>query len=66
VPWLEQLVAECSERLAIVLPLRAHELSFLEQLNGAGDIAPEFLTADPALQSIPPGVAGASGGKHSA
>jgi hypothetical protein len=50
--WLAQLVAECRERLAIVLPLQAHELEFLERLNGAGEIAPEVLTGDRALQAI--------------
>jgi predicted nucleotidyltransferase component of viral defense system len=50
--WLEQLVAECRERLAIVLPLQSHELEFLERLNGTGDIAPELLTGDSAMQAI--------------
>ena len=50
--WLDQLVAECRERLAIVLPLQARELEFLERLNGAGDIAPESLTDDPAMQAL--------------
>lgn len=38
--------------MAAVLPLAANELEFLERLNGAGDIAPELLTADLALQAI--------------
>lgn len=50
--WLDKLVAECRERLAIVLPLAAHELEFLERLNGAGDIVPELLTDDAAMQAI--------------
>jgi predicted nucleotidyltransferase component of viral defense system len=50
--WLEKLVAECRERLAIVLPLRAHELEFLERLNGAGDIAPEVLSYDAMMRAI--------------
>ena len=50
--WLDRLVAECRERLAVVLPLRAHELEFLERLNGAGDIAPEVLSDDAAMQAI--------------
>ena len=50
--WLNQLVAECRERLAIVLPLQSHELEFLGRLNGAGDIASEVLTGDPAMQTI--------------
>jgi hypothetical protein len=50
--WLGRLVAECRERLAVVLPFRAHELEFLERLNGAGDIAPDVLTSDTAMQGI--------------
>jgi hypothetical protein len=50
--WLDKLVAECRERLAIVLPLAAHELEFLEQLNGEGHIAPELLTVEPQMQAI--------------
>jgi len=50
--WLDQLVAECRARLSIVLPLQAHELEFLERLNGAGDIVPEIVTDDPAMQAI--------------
>lgn len=49
--WLDRLVAECRARLAIVLPLQAHELEFLERLNGAGEIVPEVLTDDPATQA---------------
>ena len=50
--WLDKLVTECRERLAIVLPLQAHELEFLERLNGARDVAPELLTGDPTMQAI--------------
>ncbi len=50
--WLDRLVAECRERLVVVLPLQTHELEFFERLNGAGDIAPDLLTADPAMQAI--------------
>ncbi len=50
--WLDKLVAECRERLAIVLPLAAHELEFLERLNGAGHIVPELLSDDAAMQAI--------------
>ena len=50
--WFDKLVAECRERLAIVLPLRAHELEFLERLNGAGDIAPKVLSDDAGMQAI--------------
>ena len=50
--WSETLVRETRELMAAVLPLEAHEREFLERLNGAGDIAPELLTAEPALQAI--------------
>jgi hypothetical protein len=35
-----------------LLPLEAHEREFLERLNGAGDIAPELLTAETTMQAI--------------
>lgn len=49
--WLDKLVAECRERLALVLPLVPNELEFLERLNEAGDIVPELLTDDAAMQA---------------
>lgn len=49
--WTEKLVAECRERLALVLPLQDQEMEFLTRLNDAGEIAPELLTADPAMQA---------------
>jgi len=50
--WFDTLVAECRERLRIVLPLRARELEFLERLNGAGEIAPEVLSDDAVMQAM--------------
>lgn len=50
--WTEKLVRETRELMAAVLPLEAHELEFVERVNGAGDIAPELLTAEPAMQAI--------------
>jgi len=49
--WAEKLVAECRERLATVLPLNHTELEFLRRLNDEGEIFPDLITADPALQS---------------
>ena len=49
--WAEKLVAECRDRLSLVLPLSDRETEFLRQLNDEGDIAPELLTADPAMQA---------------
>jgi len=48
--WAEKLVAECRERLSVVLPLGESELEFLRRLNDRGEIAPELLTSDPAMQ----------------
>ncbi len=50
--WSEALVRETRELMSAVLPLEAHEREFLERLNGAGDIVPELLTAEPAMQGI--------------
>lgn len=50
--WTANLVRETRELMAAVLPLEAHELEFLERLNGVGHIAPELLTAEPAMQAI--------------
>ena len=48
--WTRQLVAECRELLAAVLPLEEKERRFLDALNDRGEIAPELLTDDAALQ----------------
>jgi predicted nucleotidyltransferase component of viral defense system len=50
--WTQTLLQETRELMAAVLPLAAHELEFLERLNGAGDIVPELLTAEAAVQAI--------------
>jgi predicted nucleotidyltransferase component of viral defense system len=50
--WTANLVRETRELMAAVLPLEAHELEFLERLNGVGHIAPELLTSEPAMQAI--------------
>ena len=50
--WTASLVRETRELVAAVLPLESHELEFLERLNGAGDIAPELLTAEAAMQAL--------------
>jgi len=49
--WIEKLVLECRERLSIVLPLSEREREFLDRLNGAGEIVPELLSDDPAMQA---------------
>lgn len=50
--WSDKLAAECRERLSLVLPLNDQELEFLRRLNDEGQIAPELLTADSAMQTI--------------
>jgi hypothetical protein len=42
--WTKNLVSQCREHLTGLLPLRPHELQFLEELNGQGQIRPELLT----------------------
>jgi predicted nucleotidyltransferase component of viral defense system len=49
--WTEKLVAECRERLSLVLPLNDQEMEFLQKLNARCEIVPELLTADPAMQT---------------
>ena len=48
--WADNLVAECRERLSVLLPLKEAEIEFLRRLNDQGDIAPELLTGDVGLQ----------------
>lgn len=48
--WADKLVAECREHLSVLLPLKDAEMEFLRRLNDLGDIAPELLTDDAALQ----------------
>ncbi len=50
--WSEALVAESRELLSAVLPLRPGEREFLELLNERGEIVPELLTGDTAMQEL--------------
>ena len=49
--WAARLADECKDLLSIVLPLQPEEIEFLSRLNDGGDIAPELLTADSAMQA---------------
>jgi hypothetical protein len=49
--WGKKLVSECQDLLKTVLPLTADEQEFITRLNDRGDIAPELLTSDPAMQA---------------
>lgn len=51
-PWSENLVVECRRLLAGLLPLRAHEVEFLNLLNDRGEVVPELLTGEAPLQAI--------------
>ncbi|MCE9637989.1 MAG: nucleotidyl transferase AbiEii/AbiGii toxin family protein [Planctomycetes bacterium] len=50
--WTEALIADVRTLMAAVLPLTADERSFLDRLNGAGEIVPELVTQDPAQQAL--------------
>lgn len=49
--WAEKLVAQCRDRLSLVLPLNDAETEFLRRLNDEGEIAPDLLTPDAAMQA---------------
>jgi hypothetical protein len=48
--WTVRLISETRALLAPLLPLRAHEVEFLTQLNDGGEVRPELLTDDAVLQ----------------
>ena len=48
--WTTALVEETRDLLGALLPLREHELSFLDRLNAHGEICAEVLTKDADLQ----------------
>ena len=48
--WTNDLIEETRALLSAVLPLAAHELAFLERLNGEGEIEAALLTVDADLQ----------------
>ena len=52
VAWSAALVAESCELLSAVLPLRPEEREFLENLKERGEIVPELLTGDTAMQEL--------------
>jgi len=47
--WTERLVAECRDRLSLVLPFEQHERDFLDRILDRGEIMPELLTEDKEL-----------------
>ena len=50
--WTQALMTDCRELLSMVLPLAAHELKFLERLNGKGEVVPDLITDDQRIQDI--------------
>ncbi len=50
--WSEALASESRELLSAVLPLRPEERAFLDHLNDRGEIVPELLNGDPAMQRL--------------
>ena len=50
--WSAALVDESRDLLSEVLPLRPDEREFLEHLNERGEIMPELLTGDVAMQEL--------------
>ena len=50
--WTQALMTDCRELLSMVLPLAAHELEFLERLNGKGEVVPDLITDDQRIQDI--------------
>jgi len=50
--WTNVLIQEAHQLLSILLPLTEQERELLEQLNGNGEIVPELLTNDPAMQEV--------------
>jgi len=52
VAWTEKLVAECRERLSVLLPLNDAEREFFRLLNDEGTVVPELITHDASMQAI--------------
>ena len=50
--WLEELVGECRDRLSVVLPLTGEEREFIARLDDDGEIHPELLGVDRAMQEL--------------
>ena len=48
--WCCELAARCIEGLSAVLPYESRETEFLDAIQERGEIRPELLTSDPALQ----------------
>ncbi len=47
--WAGHMIAECREKLGVVLPMSDSEIEFLDQILDHGEIRPELLTTDPEM-----------------
>lgn len=50
--WTRKMVDNCRTLASTLLPLRANEVEFLDQLNDHGEIRPELITEDQALRAL--------------
>lgn len=50
--WTHDLVKETQAFMKRVLPLKEHEREFIERVGQKGEIAPELLTSDAAMQKL--------------
>jgi predicted nucleotidyltransferase component of viral defense system len=50
--WSQELVDECRERMAGLLPLSPEHRAFLDRLNDQGEIAPELVTSDTRMREL--------------
>lgn len=48
--WPRTMLEECTAALSVLLPFEPHEREFLDRLLDEGEIEPELLTSDEALQ----------------
>ena len=50
--WSQELVGECRERMAGLLPLPPEHREFLDRLNDQGEIAPELVASDTRMREL--------------
>jgi predicted nucleotidyltransferase component of viral defense system len=50
--WCNSLVGQCRELLGGILPFTQSEVEFLERINDHGEIRPDLLTGEPAMQGV--------------
>jgi len=50
--WTRRLVEDCKRLISALVPLAENEMEFIRRLNDAGEIAPELITGDEAMQAV--------------